>query len=118
MFVSRPEHPPSDPRTQRVAWLRGNLVSALDHTRRDEAIACLAELHALGAARPSDAAAIVRALHVTHDPRAERWLVRLVARIMIAQGLDLDGADEVMALAERYASDQDARDALARYCEL
>lgn len=117
MFVIRPGRSRNDPRAQRAAWLRGQLVSCLNLSRRDEAIACLAELQALGEAHPSDAALIVRALHISHDPRAERWLVRLVARIMIDQHLDLDGADEVMALAERYAEDPEAREALARYCQ-
>lgn len=110
--------PSTDSYDARVAWLRGTLTFALSQFRTDEAIGYLYELHRLGAARLLEAAEVVRALHrgPRPDPRAERWLVRLIARIAIEHELDLGAFDELFEFAERYATDHEARDAIDRFC--
>jgi hypothetical protein len=52
------------------------------------------------------------------DPRAERWLVRIIARIAIEHELDLAGLDDLLSFAERYRTDYEAQDAIERYCDL
>lgn len=103
---------------QPVAGLRGSTTYAVGATRLERAVELLQELHRRGADRPREAYEVVRLMHDVNDPRAERWLVRLIARLIVLRDMDLEGLLELADLAEAFRVGERAdRQRLREICQ-